>query len=85
MRRLRALLVRLAGLFGRKRHDREFGAELQEHVQAHIEDNLRAGMPPDVARHDALLKLGGIDATLEQYRDQHGFPVLESVRQDLRY
>jgi hypothetical protein len=46
---------------------------------------LRAGMTPEEARRRALLKLGGIESTKEQYRDRRGFPLLESGAQDLRY
>jgi hypothetical protein len=44
MRKFRALLLRLGGLFGRNRRDEELAAEMDSHLQMHIEDNLRAGM-----------------------------------------
>ena len=42
MRWLRALALRLGAPFTGGRHDREFRAELQSHLQMHIDDNLRA-------------------------------------------
>jgi hypothetical protein len=35
----------------------------------HTADNLRAGMSPENARRDALLKLGGVEQTKESYRE----------------
>ena len=84
MRWIRAWFQRLLGLFS-KRRDAEFVAELESHLQLHIEDNLRAGMTPEAARRDALLKLGGIEQTKENYRDRRGLPFFESLLQDLRF
>ncbi|HWX40677.1 MAG TPA: permease prefix domain 1-containing protein, partial [Blastocatellia bacterium] len=85
MRRLRAWLVRLPGLFDKDRRDRELAEELESHLQLHIESNLRSGMTADEARRDALIKLGGIEPTKEYYRDRRGVPVLETLSQDVRY
>src|SRR5438552_2172495 len=85
IRQLRALLVRLACLFSQEKKDREFAEELESHLQMHIEDNLRAGMTPEEARRQALIKLGGIEPTKEKYRRQRGLPLFETFIQDLRY
>lgn len=85
MRRLQAFFYRLVGLTGKARRDREFSAELESHLQLHIEDNVRAGMSPAEARREALMKLGGIEQTKESYRDRRGLPLLEAVMQDLRF
>src|ERR1700676_289801 len=85
MRRLRAWLWRISGLFRKERHDREFADEMASHLQMHIEDNLRTGMSAQEARRQALLKLGGIEPTKETYRERRGLPVLETTLQDLRY
>ena len=85
VRRLRAWLVRLAGLFGREARDRELAEELEFHLQSHVEDNIRAGMSPAEARRRALVKLGGVTQTEEKYRRQRGVPMLEDLWQDLRY
>jgi putative ABC transport system permease protein len=83
MSKLRSWLSRLAGLFRRQRQEMEFAAELESHLQLHIEDNLRSGMSPAEARRDALLKLGGLEQTKERYRDVRGLTVLETAWQDL--
>jgi predicted permease len=85
MRRLRVWLLRVGGMFGKERRDSEFIAELESHLQMHIEDNVRRGMTPELARRAALLKLGGIEQTRENYRDRRGLPWLDAFSQDLRY
>jgi macrolide transport system ATP-binding/permease protein len=85
MRFLRASLLRFKGLFVRDARERELADELDSHLQLHIDDNLRAGMPPEEARRVALMKLGGIDSTKEAYRDRSTIPFIESMVQDLRF
>src|SRR6266851_3566312 len=85
MRRIRAFFFRLAGLFDRRRRERELADELESHLQLHIEDNLRRGMTPVEARRQALIKLGGIEQTKDIYRDRRGVPTLESLIYDVRY
>src|SRR5947199_2229084 len=85
MNKLRAWLLRFGGLFRKQRRDRDFSAEMDSHLQMHIEDNLRAGMSPAEARRQALLKLGGIEQTKESVRDGRSLPILEMLLQDTRY
>jgi macrolide transport system ATP-binding/permease protein len=77
--------MRLAGLFSRKKRDRELAEELESHLQMHVEDNLRSGMTIEEARRQALIKLGGVEQTKEAYRSQRGIPVIETLIQDTRY
>jgi putative ABC transport system permease protein len=85
VRSVRAWLLRLANTFRKERHERELELEMHSHLQMHIEDNVRAGMNAQEARRLALLKLGGVEATKEAYRERRGLPVLETLLQDLRY
>ncbi len=85
MKGLRAWLIRLAGLFPATRRDRELADEIESHLQLHIADNLRAGMHPDEARREALLKLGGVEPTKEACRDRRTIPILENLLRDARY
>jgi predicted permease len=85
MRQLRALFIRLSELFRKPRRERELAAEMESHLQLHIEDNLRSGMTPQEARRQALLKLGGLEQTKEAWRDRKGLPIIESLLRDLRY
>jgi putative ABC transport system permease protein len=85
MRRLRAWFFRIAGVFRKERGERDLSAEMESHLQLHIEDNLRAGMSAEEARRQALIKLGGVEQTKEAYRDRRGLPMLETFFQDLRF
>jgi putative ABC transport system permease protein len=85
VRRVRAFLVRLSGLFVRARQERDMEEELASHVQMHIEDAVRSGMTPDDARRDALRRLGGLDATKEAVRDRRRLPFFETAWQDLGF
>ena len=85
LRQLRALVVRFYGLFNREKREREMAQELESHLEMHIEDNLRAGMTEDEARREALVKLGGVEPTKEEYRRQRSLPLIETFIQDLRY
>src|SRR5438552_1684414 len=85
MRMLRGWLHRWAGWLDKDRREREFQDELESHLQMHVEDNVRAGLDPSEARRQAVLKLGGIEATKEAYRDLSRVRWLEDVAQDLRF
>ncbi len=85
MRRLRALVRRFAGLFRGDSQDRELAEEIESNLQMHIADNLRMGMSAGEARRQALIKLGGVGATKEAYRDQQVLPVFDTLLQDVRY
>lgn len=85
MKRVRAWLCRLAGVFDRKERELELAEEIDSHLQLHIQDNLRSGMSAQEARRVALLKLGGVTPTQEIYRDRLGLPLIETLRDDVRY
>ncbi|PYU77839.1 MAG: ABC transporter permease, partial [Acidobacteria bacterium] len=85
MSKLRGWLLRLGEPFQRDRRERELAAEMESNLALHIEENLRAGMSVTAARRKALMKLGGIEQTKENYRTQRGLPLLETLFQDLRF
>ena len=85
MRSLRAWIVRFLSFFSLKQHDRELAEELESHLAMHIEDNLRSGMSPGEARRNALIKLGGVDKTFEEYRDRRTLGWLMELRRNFRY
>ena len=85
MRWLRASAARLMATVARRRKDDELAIELDAHLQAHIDDNIRAGMTPEEARRQALIALGGLPSTIESYRDQQSFAFVETTMQDIRY
>ena len=84
-RQIRGFFVRLAGASAAARADRELAEELESHLQMHVEDGVRAGLQPEEARRQALVKLGGVATTAELYREQRGLPAIEVLLQDMRY
>jgi hypothetical protein len=48
-------------------------------------DNFRAGLPPDEARRQAVLKFGTVEAIKEDYRDQRSLLFVETLLRDTRY
>jgi predicted permease len=84
MRRLRAWFSRLGELFS-KRREQDLSAEMESRLQLHIEYNLRSGMSQAEARREALMKLGGVEQTKENYRERRGLPLFEVFLQDLRF
>src|SRR5580704_16766518 len=84
MRKLRAWLLRLRGQFT-PTPDQEFSEEIETHLQMQIEDNLRSGMDAKQARREALVKSGGMEKTMQAYREGNSLPLIETLYQDLRY
>lgn len=84
-RSTRSWFRRFAGLFRKRQRDAQFELELESHLQFHIEDNLRRGMTPVAARREALMKLGGLEQTKENYRDRRGLPLLDPFLRDFRF
>lgn len=82
MKKLRALGFRLRGLF---RRSHEMDAELESHLQLHIEDNLRAGMSHEEAARQARIKLGGIEQTRQAIREQSTLPNLVDLSRDVSF
>ena len=85
MRKLRAVFLRLTGLFNRQRRYQEFDAELESNLQMQMEDNLRAGMSPEDARYAALRKFGNVTQVKEDAWRLWGFVWLEQLWQDARF
>jgi predicted permease len=85
MKQLRAWIVRLVGMLPNRQKERELADEIEGHLQMHIDDNLRAGMTPEQARREAILKLGGVEPTKEAYRDRSTMPFLDNLLQDIHF
>jgi putative ABC transport system permease protein len=82
---MRPLITRLIALFQRRRLDRELADEISAHLEMAIADGVARGMSPEEARRAAMTAFGGVLQTEEAYRDRQGFPLLESMWQDVRY
>ena len=79
MRRVRAALARIAGVFAGRSAEDDLRDELQSHLDLETAENIRRGMPPEEARRQALLASGGLTQAAEAVRDQRGLPSLESM------
>jgi predicted permease len=85
MRWLRRSWKRAAAVQRGAGREQRLTAELESHIQMQTEDNLRLGMSGEQARRAAVLKLGGVEAAKESFRDQMGLPGLESFFKDIHY
>jgi len=85
MEKLRALVQRFRGLFGSRRGDAEFAAELESHVVLDTEAGVRNGLTPEEARRQALIRLGGAEQARQVYRERGTLPWLEDLLHDLRF
>jgi len=85
MRKLRAVALRLRGIFHSRRHETEFAAELESHVALDTEAGIRAGLSAAEARRQALIRLGGAEQTRQAHRERRTLPWLESITRDVTY
>jgi predicted permease len=85
MRKLRAFVLRLRGLFRARPSAADFAAELESHVALHTEDGIRAGLSRQEARRQALIRLGGAEQTRQAQRERRTLPWIEDLLHDLRY
>src|SRR5579862_625713 len=83
--RLRVLASRVGGFFAGHRLDEDFQRELASHLDMLTEENIRGGPPPDEARRQASLRLGGAAQLRETQHDLRGLPWLETLLQDVRF
>src|SRR5437773_2154364 len=82
---LGVLRARFVALFWKGRLEQELDDELRSHLEMLVAENVRKGMSPQEARYAAMRSFGGVEQTKENYREQRGLPVIETVVQDLRY
>lgn len=80
-----ALFRRVANLFRRSSVDHDINAELEAHINLRIDANLAAGMSPEAARRDALLRFGNPTMTRERVAASDATLSLADLGRDLRY
>ena len=85
MKQLRAWALRLRGVLRRESAERDFSAEMESHLAMDIEDGMRAGLSPQEARRQALIRLGGLEQAKIAHREQRGVPWLEMLLRDAGY
>jgi predicted permease len=85
MRALNRLFARLFNLTTLRRGDERLREEMESHIAAQTEENIRAGMTGEEARRRARLKFGAAEAVREAYHAEEGLPFLETLLLDVRY
>jgi len=80
--RLRQSLQRFLSLFRRAGLDQEHDAEVAAHLDLAIDENRKNGMSDEEARRQALIRLGGVAQTKENYRDYRSIAWLETPFRD---
>jgi predicted permease len=72
-------------LLRRRQLEEQLEKELSFHLDQHTADLIARGHPPEEARRQAKLALGGCEQVKEQCRDARGTRWLEDLLQDFRY
>jgi hypothetical protein len=80
-----SIFRRIANLLHRSRIDRDIDVELQAHIALRTEDNLAAGMAPEEARRDALVRFGNRTKTKERVAAADAALLISSLVSDIRY
>ena len=82
---LRVIIARARGLFLKSRLESELDEELRAHIEMLAAENVRRGLSPPEARHQAVLAFGGVEQVKETYRDRRSLPLIETLVQDVHY
>ncbi|MGB7547957.1 MAG: ABC transporter permease [Terracidiphilus sp.] len=90
MRALRRFFTRLLGVMTKLRSDEQPGderlrEEMESHIAAQADENIRSGMTPQEAHRRARLKFGAVEVVRESYHAEEGLPFGEILLLDVRY
>jgi predicted permease len=85
MRALNRLFTRLLNFTTRRHGDERLREEIESHIAAQTEENIRTGMIPEQTHRHARLKLGSMAAVREDYHAEKGLPFLDTLLLDVRY
>jgi predicted permease len=82
---MRELWHRLRSVTRRDALVRGLDEEIRFHLDQQVEKNLRAGMAPDQARRQALLRFGSVEQVRDSTRDEFRLALVQDSLQDLRH
>jgi predicted permease len=85
VRILRRFFARLGNWGAMPPQEARMREEIEEHIALQTAENLRAGLPPEEARRQAVLKFGAVEAVKEAYRAEHRMVFVEALLQDVRF
>src|SRR6266446_3285894 len=74
---------RVASFFRQKKLSDEIAGELQFHIEMRIQEKIAAGVPPDEARRQVLLRFGNPTLVREDTRKMDIVGWMETLWQDL--
>ena len=80
-----SLFRRISNLFSRGNLEQEIHDELRSHLEMRTAENVAAGMTPEQARRDALLRFGNPALMKERIVAEDAALTLESLFADVRY
>ena len=82
---LRESLQRVLSFFHKQHRDSDLDAEVAEHLELAVKENMGRGLSEEEARRQALVRFGGVAQAKEQQREARGLPWLDVLLQDLRF
>jgi predicted permease len=85
VRALNRFFARLLNFATGRRGEDRLREEMESHLAAQTEENIRAGMTPEDARRQAHLKLGAMEPVRQDYQAETGLPFFEDLLMDVRY
>ncbi len=83
--RLQALWTRLTSLLNSRQSDSELEQEIATHLELAADELKSRGISDKEAQRLARVRLGSIPQIREDYRNQRGWPLVESIAADLRF
>jgi len=82
---VKRFFTRLLNVTTGRRGENRLREEIESHLAAQTEENVRAGMAPAEARRQARLKFGAVEAVRQDYQAEKGLPFFEDLLMDVRY
>jgi predicted permease len=79
------ILRRFLNAFSRSKLEQDIDAEIRSHVEMRIADNIAAGMSPEEARRDALIRFGNRTLMRERVTAVDAEMTFHAVGRELRY
>src|SRR5215472_17051190 len=76
---------RIVNTFSRSKLHHEIDAEIHSHVEMRIADNIAAGMSPEEARRNALIRFGNRTVMRERMTAMDAATAFDVLGRDLRY
>ena len=85
MTRLNRLSRRILNFTTRRHDDERLREEIEAHLAAQTDENIRAGMTPGEAARQARVKFGAVEAVRADYHAEGSLPFLEDLWRDGLY